>query len=215
LSTKSYYLFDGLTREYTGVYGAQESPLEPGVWIAPTNSCLDAPPPAVTDQVAIRSAANDAWSVAPDYRGQTAYEQLGAATQVVTAIGSLPTGWATTPPPPTAAQALSAQVAAAFAAGQTITSSSTPALNGTYPVDAATQNKIAQVEMFIQKNGVFPGSSGTSLAWYDIAGAAHIFPSVVLFSEFATAVANYVADLDLYGAGAPGATLPSSSVTIA
>jgi hypothetical protein len=114
-----------------------------------------------------------------------------------------------------AAIALSAAIQAALAAGLAISSTSTPAIDGTYPVDAVTQTKIGQIEIFIQKNGTFPGSAGTSLAWFDTAGVAHIFPSVTLFSEFATAVANYVADLDLYGASAPGAALPSPSVNIA
>jgi hypothetical protein len=114
-----------------------------------------------------------------------------------------------------AAQALAASVQAAFAAGLTITSTSTPAVNGTYPLDALTQIALGQIEVFIEKNNAFPGSSGTSLVRYDAAGVGHIFPSVAVFSEFATAVANYVVDLDLYAAGAAGASLPASSVTIA
>lgn len=119
------------------------------------------------------------------------------------------------PPTLTAAQVAAATAASAMAAGLAITSTSTPALNGTYPVDEIKQTQIGQVEVYIQKNGKFPGSSGTSLAWFDISGTAHIFTSTALFSEFATAVADYVADLDLYGASAPGATLPAASITIA
>jgi hypothetical protein len=103
----------------------------------------------------------------------------------------------------------------AISAGLTVTSTSTPAIDGTFPVDQATQTKISSVETFIERNGVFPGSAGTSLAWFDITGTPHVFPSTTVFSAFATAVANYVADLDLYGASAPGATLPPASVTIA
>jgi len=112
------------------------------------------------------------------------------------------------------AQALAASVQSALAAGLTVTSTSTPAVNGAYPVDATAQTKITSIELFIVKNGTFPGMSGTSLAWHDVLGAPHIFPSIAIFSEFATAVANYVTDLDLYGAGASGATLPAASVTI-
>lgn len=106
------------------------------------------------------------------------------------------------------------QAGLAILAGLTVTSASAPAINGTYPIDRAAQTNISSVEIFIEKNGAFPGASGTSLAWYDIAGVAHIFPSVAIFSEFATAIANYVADLDLYAAGAPGSTLPTNSIPI-
>ena len=119
------------------------------------------------------------------------------------------------PPAPTAAEQLAAAVAQAFAAGITITCTSTPALNGTYAVDPAAQARINAIETFVLKNNAFPGSSGAQLAYYDLGGVPHVFPSVALFSEFATAVANYVADLDLYAAGAPGATLPSPALTIA
>lgn len=119
------------------------------------------------------------------------------------------------PPAPSAAEQLATQVAKAFAAGITITSTSTPALNGTYAIDPAAQQRINAIETAILKNGAFPGSSGTQLAYYDAAGAPHVFPSVAEFSAFATAVANFVADLDLYAAGAPGASLPSADVTIA
>ena len=114
-----------------------------------------------------------------------------------------------------AAQQLAATVAAAFAAGLTITSTSTPAINGTYAVDQSAQTRISAIETAILKNGAFPGSNGTQMAYPDISGKLTVFPSTALFSEFATAVADYVADLDLYAAGATGATLPSASVTIA
>ncbi len=119
------------------------------------------------------------------------------------------------PPPPTAAEQLAASVAAAQAAGLTITCTSTPALNGTYAVDQAAQARINAIETAILKNGAFPGSSGAQLAYPKIDGTLVVFPSTSVFSEFATAVANYVADLDLYAAGAPGATLPSPALTIA
>lgn len=43
MSTKTVYLFDG-TGKFTGQYEAQESPLEPGVFIAPSISTEVAPP---------------------------------------------------------------------------------------------------------------------------------------------------------------------------
>jgi hypothetical protein len=118
------------------------------------------------------------------------------------------------PPAPTAAQALASTVSAALAAGLTVSSTSAPAVNGTYPLDSATQFEINSVVLFVQTNGDFPGGL-SAYPWDDTSGAAHIFPSVAVFKEWATAVANYVAALKLYGAGATGATLPAASVTIA
>lgn len=119
------------------------------------------------------------------------------------------------PPPLTPEQQLASVVSSALAAGLTITSTSTPAINGTYAVDQAAQSRINAIETAILKNGAFPGSNGSQMAYPDITGKLNVFPSTALFSEFATAVADYVADLDLYAAGATGATLPSASVTIA
>lgn len=120
-----------------------------------------------------------------------------------------------TPPTLTAAQKIQQDVASAFAAGLAVTCTSTPALNGTYAVDQAAQQRINAIETAILKNGAFPGSSGTQLAYPKIDGTMVVFPSTAIFSEFATAVANYVADLDLYAAGAAGASMPSPTVTIA
>jgi len=68
--------------------------------------------------------------------------------------------------------------------------------------------------LFIQTNTDFPGGL-SSYPWFDAADVPHIFPSVAVFKEWATAIANYVAALKLYSAGAPGAALPAASVTIA
>lgn len=107
------------------------------------------------------------------------------------------------------------KAAAAMAEGLTIACTSTPAINGVYAVDQDAQMRINAIETAILKNGAFPGSNGSQMAYPKIDGALVVFPSTALFSEFATAVANYVADLDLYAVGASGASLPSPSVTIA
>lgn len=41
---KTFHLYDPETGAYRGTYDAQESPLEPGVYIAPNDSTEDAPP---------------------------------------------------------------------------------------------------------------------------------------------------------------------------
>lgn len=126
------------------------------------------------------------------------------------------------PTPPTAAQIsaqqveqqLAASVQSALAAGLAVTSAGTPAVNGTYPLDVNTQNEIGQVTLFIQVNGDFPGGT-SSYPWFDTSNVPHVFPSVALHDEWATAIANYIAALKLYGAGVEGSALPAASITIA
>lgn len=103
----------------------------------------------------------------------------------------------------------------AIAAGLAIQSTSTPALNGTYSIDATATANMNAIETYILRNGTFPGNQ-TTMAYLDSSGAPHIFPSVTLFNEFATAVANYAAAVLLYGySGGTEGSLPSQPVTIA
>lgn len=113
----------------------------------------------------------------------------------------------------TPAQQRAAQVAAAFATGLTVSSTSVPALNGTYSVDAAAQFNIGAVTNYVTVNNDFPGGV-SAYPWPDAAGGFHVFPSVAVFKEWATAIADYVARLEMYQAGAEGASMPSPTVTI-
>lgn len=105
---KTVYLYDAVTGAYAGVYEAQESPLEPGVFIEPTCSTSIAPPIAGENQIAIFT--NTTWTIEPNYVGETMYDQSTGATQTVTEYGELPNGFALTPPPPTLAKAQTTQV---------------------------------------------------------------------------------------------------------
>jgi hypothetical protein len=118
-------------------------------------------------------------------------------------------------PPPTLTplELLTASVNNAINNGICITCSSVPSINSIYGIDILSQNKITSIEAFIEKNNFFPGSIGNNFALADINGNLRIFNSTSLFSEFATAVANYVADIYLYASGALG-SLPSNSVNI-
>jgi len=111
---QTVYLYDAVTGEYRGDYDAQESALEPGVFITPTCSTSIEPPAYTTNQVAVFSAG--AWSIQSDHRGQTIYDQATCATEEVTAIGALPDGYALTAPAPTAAQQWKTYQASAQAA---------------------------------------------------------------------------------------------------
>ena len=136
-----------------------------------------------------------------------------------------PNGWAVqsgalvtyTPPAPVVPVVVptAAQLAqTAIAAGVQITSTSTPALNGTYACDDAAQARINRVYALIQRGGgaVFPAGL-TSLPWPDESGALHTFTGVAEFLAFETAVGNYVLALDMIQAANSG-TLPSSTVNI-
>ena len=97
---KKVYLFDPVTGIYTGTGNARLSPLDvPGTYLYHTHSTDTAPPTAAVNQVAVFDRGG--WSLKPDYRWQTIYNQTDGSDKLVTAIGSLPDGYALTPPPPT------------------------------------------------------------------------------------------------------------------
>lgn len=112
-------------------------------------------------------------------------------------------------PPPTPSQ----QAAALLTGGLAVTSTSAPALNGTYAVDAAAQSHVQAEIISILVNGTF-ADGGTALAWPDTAGTVHTFPSVVEFKAFAMAVASFVAACAKVANGT-STTLPAATVEIA
>ncbi len=88
--------------------------------------------------------------------------------------------------PPTLAQ----QAQALLDGGFQVTSTSTPAINGTYPCDATTQQQINAEITSLLLNGTFTDGT-TSLVWSDKSGAEHIF-EVTQFKAFATRLAAFV-----------------------
>lgn len=158
--------------------------------------------------------------------GTTLAECFAAAVAAqfvdVTAVSPSPEpGWTATetlgvwsfaaPVTPTLTSAQNA--AAAVEAGLTISSTGTPAIDGTFAIDPAMQGKIAAVEVYILKNSTFPGAAST-YPWPTIAGAFVTFPSTTVFQNWATEIANYVSALDIIIASDSG-SLPSASVMIA
>lgn len=115
-------------------------------------------------------------------------------------------------PEPVPGAAAGAAAAAAFAAGLAVTSTATPALNGTYPLDPVTQAHIQAEIIAILLNGTFADGTGT-VVWLDTANAAHTFGSVAEFKAFASAIAAYVAALFKYAQGTL-TTLPPATATI-
>lgn len=89
MPTKTVYLFDQVTDESLGTFEAPASPLEPGKYFEPVYSTPNAPPALAINQVAV--FANGAWSVVPDFRGQTVYDQATGTVSVVANRGALST----------------------------------------------------------------------------------------------------------------------------
>lgn len=114
-----------------------------------------------------------------------------------------------------AARQVTAGSAVALNAGIAITSTGTPALNGTYALDQGSINAIDEVVLYIDTNGTFPEGAAT-LPYPDAAGAMHVFPSVAEFKAFATAAADLVALIDEYASsGGTVGSIPSNVITIA
>jgi hypothetical protein len=111
---------------------------------------------------------------------------------------------------------LSQQAQAMLGQGIAITSSGTPALNATYPIDPATQALASQIVDYITANSssMFPGEPPSStLEWNDITGVGHTFPSVTEFKAFYNVAGDLVAAINEVIVG-NSTTLPSASATI-
>lgn len=133
---------------------------------------------------------------------------------------SNPSGWAVqngtlvayTPPvaPPTLAQ----QAASLIQAGLTITSTSTPALDGVYVISDNVpfgRQDIANEAQFIASFSEFTNGS-TTLEWPQANGTMVTFPSTTEFMAFAKVVAQFRVAVQI--AVISSGTLPPASATI-
>lgn len=125
-------------------------------------------------------AAPLAWT--PDLSAVSPQPQVGWTAAQAAGVWSY-----TAPAAPTAPQ----QYAAALLAGVAITSTGTPALNGTYGITLEAQQKITSEQVYIATTGKFTNGQ-TTRGWPDAAGTLHTFPSTAEFTAFAEAVAGYV-----------------------
>src|SRR5690242_10185734 len=105
---KTIFHYDPVTGVYLRQGVADESPLEPGIYLVPASATTDAPPPAGAGQVAVFKAG--AWSLVADHRGQTYYKPDGERV-TITELGAPDPTWTTTPPPPSLAAAQAAKIA--------------------------------------------------------------------------------------------------------
>lgn len=94
------------------------------------------------------------------------------------------------PPALMAAPTLPQQAATAINAGLSISSTTTPALNGTYPASATAQAQINAEVTSILLNGTFADGTST-IEWLDVTGTAHSF-TVAQFKTLATAIGVFV-----------------------
>lgn len=82
---KTCFLFNPLTGEFISQYLAQESPEEPGEFLAPIHSTFVEPPAIDAGEVAVFTDGE--WTVQPDHRGCTWYDAQGNAV-VIETIGT-------------------------------------------------------------------------------------------------------------------------------
>ncbi len=116
---------------------------------------------------------------------------------------------------PAVAPTLTQQAATAMMAGLTVALSGTMTLAATvFPTDPTTQIKLNAVSSVVMKTGAFPGGT-TSYPMKDAAGIWHIF-TISQYEAVATAIAAYVAPLDLIIDGNPlnATALPPNSVSL-
>ncbi|WP_297478413.1 hypothetical protein [Ferrovum sp.] len=109
-----------------------------------------------------------------------------------------------------------AQYQAAINGGIVLTSTGTPALNGTYSVTTTAQHNISGVMSGIANGLGLPGG-GSTFQYQDMSGKLHAW-SATAFPELARAVRDFVynCDVTLTTIQAGGvATFPSNQVTIA
>ena len=79
--SQTVYNYDPHTRIYTGASQADESPLEPGVYLIPAHATTDAVPQSQEGQLARRLLDNSGWELIDDVRG-TWYDADGQPVKV-------------------------------------------------------------------------------------------------------------------------------------
>jgi hypothetical protein len=102
---------------------------------------------------------------------------------------------------------------AAMGKGISIVSSSTPALNGTYPLSSDALFELTGLMAYTEAKGAFPNGAST-LDLYDASGKAHTCESVAGFQAFAEACCALVTQIKEYVYSGGSGSLPSLTVTI-
>ena len=113
---------------------------------------------------------------------------------------------------PVLAPTLAQQAGAILMGGLELTSTGTPALNGTYACDTLTQMDIIAIETSLNAGQGFPGGANP-FGFPDASGALHEFTSAE-FTAFAAAIRNFVYSCKAVISG-QSKTLPTATATIA
>jgi len=85
---KTIYIFNSQTRELIGSAVADESPLEPGKYLMPTDATNIEPPEFGKKEIAV--FVNNVWQVKPDWRGVQLFKTADGALTSITEIGVAP-----------------------------------------------------------------------------------------------------------------------------
>lgn len=96
MEKKPVYNYDPTTGEYTGENIANESPLEPGVYLIPAHSTEIAPPETSEHEAAVWNGTT--WEVVEDWRGREGY--VNGEPTTIKELGALADGWSDTSPEP-------------------------------------------------------------------------------------------------------------------
>jgi hypothetical protein len=158
---------------------------------------------AVAEVIATAGDITQMFPAAMQWIDCTATPGVGYGWSYADGAFSLPTV-----PAPTLAQ----QAAVLLSGTLEVASTGTPALDGSYAIDVTTQSHISAEMLCVQVTGKFADGT-TSIAWQDVGGVVHTFPSTASFQSFALAVAGFVAAAYKVINGA-STTLPTASVTI-
>ena len=73
---KVVYQYDANTKEFINTVFAQESPLEPGVWLIPPNTTEIKPPEVEQYQKQVFNTEANQWEIKPDYRNAKVYSTV-------------------------------------------------------------------------------------------------------------------------------------------
>lgn len=93
-----YYSFNQTDKTFTFTGEADESPLEPGVFLLPAHATFSKPPVAEELQAAVFDELTKSWSLVADYRGKVYYKPDGSIVGI-TELSAVPeVDWTTEPP---------------------------------------------------------------------------------------------------------------------
>jgi hypothetical protein len=97
MTTKTVYQTNQLGL-FTGTAVAEESPLEPGVFLIP-GGCVESPPPTIPENKAA-CWSNDKWVLVDYFNGLILYSTTTGEPLTITGIGPIPSGYTVKKPGP-------------------------------------------------------------------------------------------------------------------